>query len=230
MAEQNPKVDPFKPAQPRIPGVPNSGAEASDGQTSHFFATLLAQPQILLGALGVLAFLIGGSLYWYSRSAAKPAPDKAVAQTAWAVTPASAPAVEIPVGPGMIGTTDELSKIWSSKRFDFADPETGLTLPAVVVHLPRGGYWGFSLREPFGGCRLEYVTDLKRIEEVYHFKSDHPMIGDPCDYSVFDLLKYGPTSDNTVVRGAVVNGTALRPPIAIEIKIDGRKIIASRRE
>jgi hypothetical protein len=32
------------------------------------------------------------------------------------------------------------------------------------------------------------------------------------------------------VRGAVVHGTALRPPIAIEIKVEGHKIIAARRE
>jgi hypothetical protein len=110
------------------------------------------------------------------------------------------------------------------------DPDTSLTVPALVVHLPRGGYWGFSLREPFGGCRLEYVTDLKRLESTYNFKGDHPMVGDPCDYSVFDLLKYGPTSDNAIVRGAVVHGTALRPPIAIEIKVEGHKIIAARHE
>jgi hypothetical protein len=230
MAEQEPKLDPFKPAQPLIPGVPKAGASASGSAGG--LQELFRQPQILLGTLGVLAFLIGGSVWWWSRASAKSTSDSdsARANLSTAATPASAPPPTVPVGPGVIGTTDEVSKIWSSKRFDFTDPDTKLVFPAMVVHLPRGGYWGFSLREPFGGCRLEYVTDLARLKNYYGVESDHPMVGDPCDASVFDLLKYGPTRDNVVVRGAIVHGTALRPPIAIEIKIDGNRIVAARRE
>lgn len=232
MAEQNPKLDPFKPAQPHIPGVPYSGDSVSTGAGAHGLQQLFQQPQILLGTLGVLAFLIGGSVWWWSRSSPKPPSESATARANWsaAATAASAPPVTIPLAPGVIGSTDEVAKIWSSKRFDFTDPESNLIIPAMVVHLPRGGYWGFSLREPFGGCRLEYVTDLSRLKSFYGVDSDHPMVGDPCDNSVFDLLKYGPTKDNVVVRGAIVHGTALRPPIAIEIKIEGNKILATRRE
>jgi len=229
MAEQNPKLDPFKPAQPHIPGVPHPASKSSAGAASHGLVAALLQPPVVLGFLGTFAFLIGISVWLYSRHPVKP--TEAASAPTESAKPASAPGtVTIPVAPGEIATTDELAKTWSSKRFDFIDPDTTLTVPALVVHLPRGGYWGFSLREPFGGCHLEYVTDLKRLESTYNFKSDHPMIGDPCDYSVFDLTKYGPTSDNAVVRGAVVHGTALRPPIAIQIKVEGHKIIAARRE
>jgi hypothetical protein len=229
MAEQNPKQDPFKPAQPHIPGVPHPASKSSAGAASNGLVAALLQPPVVLGFLGTFAFLIGIFVWLYSRHPMKPI--EAAATPSDSTKAASAPtAVTIPVAPGEIATTDELAKPWASKRFDFVDPDTSLTVPALVVHLPRGGYWGFSLREPFGGCRLEYVTDLKRLESTYNFKGDHPMVGDPCDYSVFDLLKYGPTSDNAVVRGAVVHGTALRPPIAIEIKVEGHKIIAARRE
>jgi len=229
MAEQNPKLDPFKPAQPHIPGVPDPNMEASASGSANRLVASLMQPPVLLGFLGTVAFLIGISIWMYSNHSQKPiAAASAAAEPA---KPAAEPApVAVPVAPGEIGTTEELSKAWASKRFDFTDPDTNLTIPALVVHLPKGGYWGFSLREPFGGCRLEYVTDLKRLAETYGVRSDHPMIGDPCDYSVFDLLKYGPATDNALVRGAVVHGTALRPPIAIEIKVEGRKLIADRRE
>jgi hypothetical protein len=229
MTEQSPKPDPFKPAQPHIPGVPNPASKSSGRTSPRGVLGTLLQPAAILGFLGTLAFLIGITVWLYSRHPGKPL--AAASAPSDATNPAAPPvAAAIPVAPGEIATTDELAKPWSSKRFDFVDPDTTLTVPALVVHLPRGGYWGFSLREPFGGCHLEYVTDLKRLESTYSFKSDHPVIGDPCDYSVFDLLKYGPTSDNTVVRGAVVHGTALRPPIAIEIKVEGHKIIAARRE
>jgi hypothetical protein len=227
MGEQVPKLDPFKPAQPHIPGVPNSNA-ASSGNSTGLLGSL-SQPPVFFGVLGTMAFLIGISVWMLSRHSEKPIAT--ASSPSDVAKPASAPdAISIPVAPGEIGTTDEIAKAWSSKRFDFVDPDTNLTLPAMVVHLPRGGYWGFSLREPFGGCRLEYVTDLKRLENTYSVKSDHPMIGDPCDYSVFDLLKYGSATDSALVRGAVVHGTALRPPIAIEIKVDGHKLIADRRE
>jgi hypothetical protein len=229
MAEQNPKLDPFKPAQPHIPGVPDHHADASARGTANRLIASLLQPPILLCVLGSVAFLIGFSVWIYSRHTDKPIAVASV-DAEPAKPAATPPAVTVPVAPGEIGTTEEVAKAWASKRFDFTDPDTNLTIPALVVHLPKGGYWGFSLREPFGGCRLEYVTDLKRVAETYGVHSDHPMVGDPCDYSVFDLLKYGPTTDNALVRGAVVHGTALRPPIAIEIKVEGHKLIADRRE
>ncbi len=51
--------------------------------------------------------------------------------------------------------------------------------PAMVVRLPGGAYWGFSMREPFGDCQLELVTDLKKLKTAYNFRADHPMVADP---------------------------------------------------
>jgi hypothetical protein len=55
------------------------------------------------------------------------------------------------------------------------------------------------------------------------------MIGDPCNRAVFDLLKYG-TGPAGVVRGEIVQGPALRPPVAIQIRTEGSEIVAVRME
>ncbi|MGC1684957.1 MAG: hypothetical protein WA734_05005, partial [Candidatus Acidiferrales bacterium] len=65
MTEESPKPDPFKPAQPNIPGVPNRASQSS-GRPSGVLATLL-QPHAILGFVGTLAFLIGITVWIYSR-------------------------------------------------------------------------------------------------------------------------------------------------------------------
>ena len=107
--------------------------------------------------------------------------------------------------------------------------QTADNLSAVVVHLPSGIYWAFSLREPFGTCELEYVTDLGKLQRDYGFHADHPMVGDPCNRAVFDLTRYG-TGPNGVVRGAIVSGQGVRPPLAIEVKVRGKQIVATQLE
>jgi len=135
----------------------------------------------------------------------------------------------LPIGPGQIATVEELSKTWASKRFLFQNPLTAETVPALVVHLPDGTYWGFYLRDPDGGCEMELVTDLKKLQMNYGFAADHPMLGDPCNRSVFDLARYGPGT-NGLVRGEVEQGVASRPPIAIEIHTSGKQVLAVRAE
>jgi hypothetical protein len=130
-----------------------------------------------------------------------------------------------------VATTEELAKTWSSKRFLFRDPVTSEAVPAMVVRLPRGEYWGISLREPFGTCELEYVTDLQRLQTEYRFRADHPMVINPCNRSVYDLLRYGGGSGNDeLVRGVIVQGTGIRPPMAIEIRTENTKVLAVRME
>jgi len=140
-----------------------------------------------------------------------------------------AAAPEMPVGPGEIGTTDEIPDVWSAKQFEFQNALTHERVRAMVVHLPDGTYWGFSLREPFGHCYLEYVTDFQILQNKYNFRADHPMVGDPCNLGVFDLLRYGPGLSG-VVRGEMVQGSGLRPPMAIEMKVDNHKLIAVQSE
>jgi hypothetical protein len=131
--------------------------------------------------------------------------------------------------PGVVATDEELAQPWSSKQFTYRDPIMGRDVPAMVVRLPDGGYWGFSLVDPIGSCQLEYVTDLDRLQSFYHFRTDHPMVGNPCNLALFDLLQYGGLP-GAEVRGAPVNGMGVRPPIAIEIEQTGKAISATKIE
>ena len=96
----------------------------------------------------------------------------------------------------------------------------------MVVRLPSGEFWGFSLQGPFGHCTLEYVTDLGALASQYKYNAGHPMVVNPCDGTVYDPLKVGSLGANTWVRGEIVKGSSLRPPISIEVKVRGRSVIA----
>ena len=237
------KIDPFKPQQPNIPGVlpspPKVKAEALDAPEAPENS---AEPQPkepppikLLIAVAVTVALItfAGLVYWHSSSAVKPAqasPDSAVAApSATVAAPKSEPS--LPVGPGTIATTAELAKPWAAKRFIYRSLLSGRDEPAMVVRLPGGGYWGFSLIEPFGRCELEFITDLNKLKTDYGYRADHPMVGDPCNHTVYDLLRYGGgASNDMLVRGVIVQGNGIRPPLAIEIRADGKDVVAVREE
>lgn len=182
---------------------------------------------IAAGVLIVLA--IAGSL-WKSRSSA--AADS-VAPPATTEPVAAAPPVAThanrPVAPGVIATTDELAEPWASKEFVFHDELTSQFVPAMVVRLPRGGYWAFSLIEPYGTCRLAFITDLQKLSTDYNYRADHPLIVDPCNKTLFDLLRYGGPLD-AEVRGDIVRGASVRPPIAIEVEEHGNSILAVKME
>jgi hypothetical protein len=135
----------------------------------------------------------------------------------------------LPLGPGPIGTTAELSKTWSSKRFLFRAPETADDVPAMVVKLPGDVLWAISMRAPFGTCDLEYVTNLQKLATQYRLTADHPMVADSCTHTVYDLTRYG-SGPNGVVRGAIVKGEGIRPPIAIEVRARGKEVVATRIE
>jgi hypothetical protein len=239
------KVDPFKPQQPSIPGVAekpagpkpeaaegfseNAAPAAAAGPVSH-----AAQPKIIWMVVGTAAvvFLLGGLFIFGKISSSKRAP--AAAETS-APTPAAAPAVQAqpsePVGPGEIATVSELAKPWAAKHFQYRSYTTGQLEPAIVVHLPHGEYWGFSLNEPFGTCQLEFVTDLEKLRADYGYHADHPMVGNPCNHTVYDLLRYGGgASNDDLVRGVIVQGNGIRPPMAIEIKVQGANVVAGRSE
>jgi hypothetical protein len=106
---------------------------------------------------------------------------------------------------------------------------TNETLPAVLVHLPGGADWAISLREPYRNCTLEYLEDLQKIQSDYGYRAEHPMVGDPCNRSLFDLAKYGPAPSG-LVRGQIIQGVAVRPPMAIEVRTKGKEIVAVRME
>ncbi len=251
MAEEK-KFDPFRPPQPRIPGIPERPAtqHVEEPPAPVSFEALAerrtkpARPSSATWAILTLAAAVitcGGLWYWNStfaprRAANAPETTAAVpAMPAFQATSreAQSPPLErgLPVGPGVIATTEELSKPWSAKRFLFRGPLSAEPLPAMVVRLPDSQYWGFSLQEPFGSCELDYLTDLAKIASDYNFHATHPMLGDPCTRAVYDLARYGQTGpDGSLVRGAIVQGTGTRPPLEIEIRVRGNQVSAVRME
>jgi hypothetical protein len=230
--------DPFKPRQPRIPGVSNGPADSAPVSESVAPTRLPARiaglpfplpPRWILLVLGGALFL-GIIVAWWthgsSTSESAPTPVVAVAPSH---TEPPKPVEKLPIGPGPIANTDELTKPWSSRRFLFGNSATSENVPAIVVHLPSGTNWAISLREPYGNCTLEYLDDMEKIQSDYGYRAEHPMVGDPCNRSLFDLTKYGP-GPSGLVRGQIIQGFAVRPPMAIEIRSKGKEIVAVRME
>ena len=226
MIEKDPSADKFKVVEPQIPGVPVARKNVSEPSSTKSLPVAVWLT-IAIGAV----LMLGASFFWWFSLASKRAEPATADVAPPAATPAAAvaPVEKVPHGPGEIGSTGEFPSAWSSKQFVMLNPVTKESVPATVVRLPGGSYWGFSLIEPFGQCRLEYVTDMKRLATYYGFEATHPMVGDPCNRSVFDLTKYGPGIDG-LVRGEMVQGTGLRPPMAIEVRVEGTKIVAVRME
>jgi len=245
VSDEPKKQDPFKPQEPNIPGVTGNPARSKPSpeqprpialQTRNSAGganKIPAQKWLAIAAIAI--GLVSLAMFWWKRSS-----TSGEAQAVPAVAVATAPVIEhppvaaqsspsVPAGPGPVATTAELAKPWSSKRFTFRASQTTDDLPALVVHLPSGVYWGLSMREPFGNCELEYVTDLQKLARVYDFQANHPMVGNPCNHAVYDLARYG-TGLNGPVRGAIVSGGGVRPPMAIEIKVRGQQIVATQLE
>jgi hypothetical protein len=234
------QLDPFKPQQPSIPGVaPRPASAAPDPAPAPDSGVAPAEPNapqpktklIVVAVAGMLLLLIV-LIYWGRSASRKTVPvttETAVEEPAPVAAPR--PQASQPTGPGVIGTVSELAKPWASKNFQYRNYVSGQLEPALVVHLPRGEYWGFSLIEPFGNCQLEFVTDLDKLKSDYGYRADHPMVTNPCNRTVYDLLRYGGgASSDDLVRGVVVQGNGLRPPMAIEIKVHGSTIVAGRSE
>ena len=248
MADEK-KLDPFKPQEPKIPGVPEGERPPRPPRP----AAPLPPPKVVLPPpppprpkageksehmpLMWVAIIVAACLlcvavaYWSHQSNAK---EDVATPTADVSAPAAStekpkPDEKLPQGPGEVATTRQLEKVWSSQKFIFRNPITAEQVPAMVVHLPGGIYWGFSLREPYGTCEMEYLTDLDKIQSDYHYHASHPMVADPCNRALFDLTDYG-SGPNGPVRGAIVTGAAVRPPIAIEMSTKGSEVIAERIE
>src|SRR5262249_2882306 len=228
---QTPANDRFKAEMPQIPGV--GGAVANGGP----------QRGTLLIAVGLAAALLAMGVcgHMLRKSEKRPQPAPAPAQIDIpASTPTAAPDLTIPVATEMspvVAVVGELARPWDSRQFSFRNGTTGETVPALLIRLPGGsaaqtaGYWAFGLKEAYGRCQLEYVADLTKLKTDYGFRgASHPMVGNPCSRTVYDPLKYGAIGGNVLARGAIVQGTDLRPPLGIEVKIKGKDILAVRME
>ena len=216
------KYNPFQPEMPNIPGVSDGSHHAKRGLSPQD-----SQKPLQIAGAVIVVVLAGAIFFWWSRSKPRgvnPAPtEETVEQTAPPPPPPIAPVHD---GPTVAATVDELSKPWSAKKFTFIKPITQENISAIVIRLPGEGLWAFSLQGPFGRCELEFVTDLPTLASKYRFKATHPMVVNPCDSTVYDPLKVGDVGGSTWVRGQIVQGSSLRPPISIDVKARGRFIVA----
>lgn len=242
MSDQPKEHNPFKPADPTIPGVTGNAArskpvpqpprvvlpQSTKPATPGMFSAV--SPPMWMGVAAIIAVLIALGMYSRKRPAPVNEAQSAVIPDPVDLRPSQpAQAANLPLGPGPIATTAELSKTWSSKRFLFRAPETADDVPAMVVKLPGDVLWAISMRAPFGTCDLEYVTNLQRLATQYQLTADHPMVADSCTHTVYDLARYG-SGPNGVVRGAIAKGEGIRPPIAIEVRARGKEVVATRIE
>ncbi len=229
MSDQ-PTTDRLRTVMPHIAGVAASGHR----QSTESGPTL----RLVIGILAVfLVVFLGAGWALRPKHAQPPAQQQPQIEVP---SPAPDPGVLVPhvteAEPG-IAAVREMAKPWSTKEFFIRNGLTGESLPALLVRLPSGspshasGYWAFSMKSPYGNCRLEYVPDLKKLKTDYGFRAaDHPMVGNPCSATVFDPLRMSNLPGNVFVRGAIVQGSDLRPPLGIEVKVRGRDILAVRTE
>jgi len=219
----------FKAEMPEIPGVSSPPPRRSN--------PLLP----LIVGIVVLAVVLLAALRWFSRSP-KPAETARVEPV---------PQIEVPPPPPdpsaslphadqahpVIADIANLSKPWSSADFFIRSLTTGESVPATIIRLSSGspsapsGYWAFVRRAPYGDCQFEYITDLDKVLKDYGYgHATHPLVGNPCSRTLFDPLRTVNLPGNIWIRGGIVQGSDIRPPLGVEIKIQGKQILAMRTE
>jgi len=236
MPDATEKSDRFKPSMPRIPGVSdNPGEPEIESRAS------VGNPTARLAVRLGVALVLGALVAWWALRPAGPAPGT-TSETPPASSPYLPAAVPAPVGGtpayGSVeaASLQELAQPWSSKKFLFHKQSSGENIPAIVVRLPGGqsgrsaSFWAFSLQAPFGRCELEYVTDLARLAREYGYQARHPMVTDACNGAIYDPLRLGTLPGGAWARGEVVQGAGIRPPVAIEVRVQGKQVVALRIE
>ncbi len=195
---------------------------------------LLVAGVVVLGAILVLG------LRWLSHS--KPA-ESAPAETAAQIEVPPAPPDPNAALPHaneanpVIATTADLAKPWSHLDFFIRNTLSGENVPATIVRLPGGsasdasGYWAFSRLAPYGDCKLEFISDMNELRTTYDYRpASHPLVGNPCSRTLYDPLKFASLAGNVIVRGAIVQGGDIRPPLSVQIRVRNKEILAIRTE
>jgi hypothetical protein len=231
-------LDRFKPEMPRIPGVNDSASSRAARAPLVRFVTVAAALALSLAVgLGWWAFRANRST-GNSRTAS----EANAAETLPAAAPlsgdaaASAASSGSQADPRAVARIEDLDKPWSMKRFTFSNPLTHESVPAMIVRLPgvagnrSEAYWAFSLNAPYERCQLEYVTDLGQLASRYDYRARHPMLLAACSGILYDPLRVGTAPSGAWVRGEIVQGVGIRPPLAIEIRVQGNSILATRME
>ncbi len=237
MPDVNSKTDPLKPVTPQIPGVPAPAPEKKE-PTAAAGLPVWASRKVQIRAGLVVAFLFLAVIAaWLIRPSS---PPKAIGlEPGSQATQGSAPAQEtvpapvMPHAPGPIASTLDTAQPWTLVKFRFRKP-TGEEVPARLLRLPTGSgaeaYWAFLGVALYGRCELELESDLDKLAKDYSYRrARHPMIVDPCNQAVYDPLAYG-SDHGAWIRGEVVAGPGLRPPLAVEIEIENGDVVASRSE
>jgi hypothetical protein len=226
-----PPTDRYKADMPAIPGI--SGSSIKRPPSTHPALRFA----IVLIVVVVLLFV---GLRWALRSKRVELPSAQPLAQIDVPSPPPDPSAALPhateSAPG-VATIAELAKPWSSREFFIRNRFTGENIPAEIIRLPGtagnkpSAYWAFSLKSPYGNCKMEYVSDLDKLATEYGYKSPkHPMVGNPCNHTLFDPLRMTNLPGNVWVRGAIVQGSDLRPPLGVEIQVQGKEILATRTE
>ena len=215
----------YRAEMPQIPGVagvrPGSSSVANE---------INGRRLVQIGGLAAAILLTGILVWWWMKraphdSAGTQGSDTGIETSAGAAAAGPGGATEND-GPVVAATAEEMTKPWSAKKFVFVKPFSREKLDAMVIRLPGGDLWAFALMEPYGRCDLEFVTDPGQIARQYGYRASHPMVASPCSNTVYDPLKVGAIGDNVLVRGEIVRGSGLRPPISIDVVENSRSIIA----
>jgi hypothetical protein len=225
------KFDRVHPDIRQIPRVENTRRSASSTEST-------GNPErvVQIGGAVAAVLVVGLAMTWWEMHIARGTVESSSSDAVLAipsetvlrsVPPPSALATD---GTSKAATTEELTKSWAAKKFTFVKPLTGDSVVAMVIRLPDRSLWAFALREPYGRCDLEFVTDLNRLSKQYGYDASHPMVANPCDGTIYDPLKLGSIGENVWVNGEVVQGGGLRPPISINVQVRGHSIIADRIE
>ncbi|MGB7435590.1 MAG: hypothetical protein WBW49_09220, partial [Candidatus Acidiferrum sp.] len=222
----DPSLSRFKAEMPAIPGL-------SPRKRRSVVLPLLAGVMVIVVVL-LVAFRWFSHAHHITSTRVEPAPQIEVPPAP--PDPASLLPHADKANP-VIANVDDLSKPWSSADFFIRDLTTGENVPATIVRLPSGsdssptGYWAFSRKAPYGTCQLEYVRDLEALRNGYDYKpATHPLVGNPCSHTLYDPLQTVSLPGNIWIRGAIVQGADVRPPLGVEIKIQGQQILAVRTE
>lgn len=221
----SPAAQPKTPVMPRIPGVNDKARPKCTG----------FQLKPLISVIFAALLSTSGFALWLShrRQADLRPSEPTAAAPSGPIRNASEPTTSY-TNPNAIATIDELARPWSSKRFTFIDPQSHNSVAAMIIHLPASGsgqsFWAFSLNTPFSHCQLQYVTDLSALSQRFAFPAGHPMVVSECDGIIYDPLKIATLSNGSWVRGDIVRGGGIRPPLNIQVEKQGNDLVARRME
>jgi hypothetical protein len=220
----------FSAEMPNIPGV----ATAAEREELENPVTNWKRAAIAIGAFLVLGSV--GAWMMMRTTHTETAAAVPVLQPSPAVEALPARAVSHAPINNEIGTVEQLATPWSSKKFTYTRPLNGQEFPAIAIRLPGtngrtvGSYWVILLKSPFGNCPLEYLSDTKEIQSRFGFSANHPMIADACSNTLYDPTRMGTLPNGSWARGEIVQGSGYRPPLQVEIRLDGDKLISVRSE